>query len=63
MSSCVGQDFWQGASAHLRHRAASRKAARSERVVGFTSSKLLRNGGVDWTCHWRKGALSFLVIS
>ena len=40
MSSCVGQDFWHGASAHLRHRLASFSAARSLRVVCLISSKL-----------------------
>ena len=40
ISSCVGQLFWQGASAHLRHLAASLRAARSLRVVCLMSSKL-----------------------
>ena len=42
-SSCVGQDFWQGASAHLRQRPASLRAARSLSVVCFTSSKFLKS--------------------
>lgn len=41
MSNWVGQDFWQGASAHLRHLAASRSAPLSLRVVCLMSSKLL----------------------
>lgn len=40
MSSCVGQLFWQGASAHLRQRAASLSAPRSLSVVCLMSSKL-----------------------
>ena len=44
MSSWVGHDFWHGASAHFKHRAASFKAPRSLKVVCFTSSKLLSNG-------------------
>ncbi|CAG0921809.1 unnamed protein product [Notodromas monacha] len=32
MSSCVGQDFWHGASAHFKHLAASFKAPRSLKV-------------------------------
>lgn len=39
ISNCVGQDFWQGASAHFKQRAASFKAPLSLRVVGFTSEK------------------------
>jgi hypothetical protein len=39
MSSCVGHDFWHGASAHLRQREASFRAPRSVRLVGFTSRK------------------------
>ena len=38
-SICVGQDFWQGASAHLRHLAASLSAPLSDRVVGLASEK------------------------
>jgi hypothetical protein len=38
-SSWVGQLFWQGASAHLRHRSASHKAPRSDRVVCLMSLK------------------------
>ena len=41
MSSCVGHDFWQGASAHLRQRLASLSAALSLSVVCLTSSKFL----------------------
>lgn len=41
MSSWVGQLFWQGASAHLRHLAASRSAALSLSVVCLMSSKFL----------------------
>lgn len=37
----VGHDFWHGASAHLRHLAASRRAARSESVVCLISPKFL----------------------
>ena len=40
MSSWVGQLFWQGASAHLRHLAASFRAPRSLSVVCLMSSKL-----------------------
>lgn len=40
MSIEVGQLFWQGASAHLRHLFDSKSAPRSVSVVGFTSSKL-----------------------
>lgn len=43
-SSCVGQLFWQGASAHLRQRAASRRAARSLSVVCLMSSKSANSG-------------------
>lgn len=38
-SSWVGHDFWHGASAHFKHLVASRKAARSERVVCLMSRK------------------------
>lgn len=41
-SSCVGQDFWQGASAHLRQRPASLKAALSLSEVCLMSSKFLK---------------------
>ena len=41
-SSCVGQDFWQGASAHLRQRPASLRAALSLSEVCFMSSKFLK---------------------
>ena len=40
MSNWVGQDFWHGASAHFRHRAASRSAPLSLKVVCLMSSKL-----------------------
>lgn len=46
-SNCVGQDFWHGASAHFRHLAASRRAARSDNVVCLISEKSLRNGEQD----------------
>jgi hypothetical protein len=39
MSSCVGQLFWHGASAHLRHREASRRAPRSDSVLCLMSEK------------------------
>jgi hypothetical protein len=39
MSMDVGQPFWQGASAHLRHRAASRTASASFIVVNLMLSK------------------------
>lgn len=38
-SNCVGHDFWHGASAHFKQRAASRRAARSDSVVCFISEK------------------------
>ena len=43
MSNCVGQPFWQGASAHLRQRCASNKAPLSVRVVCLISSKSFFN--------------------
>jgi hypothetical protein len=43
--TCVGQDFWHGASAHFRQRAASLKAARSLSVVCLTSSKFFVKSG------------------
>lgn len=43
ISNCVGQLFWQGASAHFRQRAASRSAPRSLNVVGLISSKFSIN--------------------
>lgn len=45
MSSCVGHDFWHGASAHFRHLAASRNAPLSLKVVCFMSSKLFSKLG------------------
>lgn len=45
ISSCVGQDFWHGASAHFKHLDASLRAPRSDNVVGFTSSKLFSKVG------------------
>lgn len=45
ISSCVGHDFWHGASAHLRHLAASLRAPLSLKVVGLTSEKLFSNVG------------------
>jgi hypothetical protein len=48
MSSCVGQLFWQGASAHLRHLLASFRAALSLRVVCLMSSKLRSLLAQDW---------------
>lgn len=45
ISNCVGHDFWHGASAHLRHLAASLRAPLSLRVVGLTSEKLFSNEG------------------
>lgn len=44
----VGQDFWQGASAHFRHLAASFKAPRSDRVVCLMSSKFFVRVGQSW---------------
>lgn len=44
MSSDVGQDFWHGASAHLRQRADSRSAALSESVVCLISRKSFSYG-------------------
>ena len=73
MSIDVGQDFWQGASAHFRHRAASRSAARSERVVCFISPKFLYSlpfsvpAHLPWSqpafCFWLRfqWALAFLL--
>ena len=42
--ACVGQLFWQGASAHFKHLAASLRAPRSLRVVCLMSSKFLYRG-------------------
>ena len=39
ISSCVGQPFWHGASAHLRHLSASNSAPLSVRVVCLISEK------------------------
>lgn len=47
ISSCVGQDFWQGASAHFKHLAASLSAARSDKVVCLMSEKSFSSGGPD----------------
>lgn len=53
ISNCVGQDFWHGASAHFKQRAASRRAARSDNVVCFMSEKsfckLVHDYEMDWT--------------
>lgn len=51
MSIVVGHDFWQGASAHLRHLFASRNAPRSLRVVCLMSSKLFTKDGQVF-CKW-----------
>lgn len=47
ISSWVGQDFWHGASAHFKQRAASRKAARSDNVVCLMSEKSFCKLGHD----------------
>lgn len=45
ISICVGQDFWQGASAHFRHLAASLNAPLSLNVVGLMSAKSFSRSG------------------
>ena len=57
----VGQDFWQGASAHFKHRAASRSAARSDRVVCFMSPKFLYSLPFSVPAHlpWSQPAFCF----
>lgn len=47
MSNWVGQDFWHGASAHFKQRAASRRAPRSDNVVCLISEKSFSSGVQD----------------
>src|SRR3989338_2559838 len=61
MSREVGQLFWQGASAHLRQRLASKRAPRSVRVVCLISEKSLLRSQPAWQSFRFQCSLFFLV--